>query len=181
MSDQNHLRLAGETRKQAFRLEPNNDERAQIAEALDLLGLKKLRFEGHVVPDGSTDWTLQAKLGATVVQPCVVTLDPVTTRIDTDVTRRYVRDMPDVGDASEVEMPEDDALEALPETLDLSAVMAEALALALPDFPRAEGVEPIDISVTEPGKTPMTDEDAKPFAGLAALRDQLKDDSDENG
>jgi hypothetical protein len=38
-------------------------------------------------------------------------------------------------------MPEDDTTEALPERLDLSAVMAEALALALPDYPRAPDAE----------------------------------------
>ena len=51
---------------------------------------------------------------------------------------------------------------------------AEALALALPDFPRAEGVELGPAVFTEPGATPMTDEAAKPLAGLADLRDRLK-------
>ena len=32
-------------------------------------------------------------------------------------------------------MPEDDAIEPLPETLDLGEVLAEALALALPAYP----------------------------------------------
>ncbi len=73
-------------------------------------------------------------------------------------------------------MPEDDSAEPLPVTIDLGEVMAEALALELPPWPRAEGVEPVEMSVTEPGKTPMTDDDAKPFAGLKALRDKLSDD-----
>ncbi len=77
------------------------------------------------------DWRLEAKLGATVVQPCVVTAEPVTTRIDDPVTRRYLAQMPEP-QGDEVEMPEDDSAEPLPDVLDLSAVMAEALALALP-------------------------------------------------
>ena len=179
-SKQAALRLAGEQSEQSFLLEPTADERTALAQELGISGIRKLRFEGVVTPDGSTDWRLDASLGATVVQPCVVTLDPVTSRLDTQVSRRFVRDMPDLTDAAEAEMPEDDSLEPLPETLDLYAVMSEALALALPDFPRADGVEPVEISVTEPGKKAMTDEDAKPFAGLAALRDTLKNNSDEN-
>jgi hypothetical protein len=31
--------------------------------------------------------------------------------------------------------------------------------------------------VTEPGVAPMRDEDARPFAGLAGLKDQLSDGS----
>jgi len=178
---QTTLRLAGETAQRSFSIEPTTAERAELADAMGITAIRKLRFDGHVSPEGARDWTLQGTLGATVVQPCVVTLEPVTTRIDTSVLRRYLRDMPDLSEASEAEMPEDDTIEPLPETVDLSAVMAEALALALPDFPRAEDVEPVEIRVTEEGKTAMTDEDAKPFAGLADLRDSLKNKDDGKG
>ncbi|MDU8946084.1 YceD family protein [Ovoidimarina sediminis] len=157
----------------AFSLMPDKAERAKLAERLDLLGLPKLRFEGEVAPEGRGDWRLSARLGATVVQPCGVTLEPVTTRLDEDVSRLYLRDLPDPG-PGEVEMPEDDSVEALPGTLDLGEVMAEALALALPAFPRAPGVAPGDAQFTEPGKTPMRDEDTKPFAGLGALKAKLE-------
>ena len=40
-------------------------------------------------------------------------------------------------EGGEVEMPQDDATEALGDTIDLHGLFAEALALALPDFPRA--------------------------------------------
>ena len=175
------LRLAGETAKQTFLLEPRAEARAALASELGISAIRKLRFEGNVAPQGSRDWALEGVLGATVVQPCVVTLEPVVTRIDTPVARRYLHDMPDLSDMAEAEMPEDDTLEALPEPLNLSDVMAEALALALPDFPRAEGVEPVEVRVTEPGKTAMTDEETKPFAGLAGLRDSLKNNDDEKG
>lgn len=150
---------------------------AAIADQLGLIGLKKLRFEGQITPTGKTDWTLQGTLGATVTQPCAITLEPMNTRIDTPVSRHYVADYEEPS-APEVEMPEDDTVEPLPETISLSAVMLEALDLALPLFPRAEGVEMGDVRVTEPGKVAMTDDDAKPFAGLAALRDQLDQGSE---
>ena len=107
--------------------------------------------------------------GATVVQDCVVTLAPVTTRIDERVQRRYMTDPPEP-DTGEAEMPEDD-VEELPQALDLGEVMLEALALALPAYPRAAGVELGETVVTRPGAEALTEERAKPFAGL---RDVLK-------
>lgn len=170
-----HLRLADlATRKPTeFTLVPTADERKAVAQALGIVGIKKLRFAGALVPMGQRDWALTAELGATVVQDCVVTLDPVTTRIDETIKRSYVSDLPEI-EASEVEMLVDETVEDLPEALDLAQVMIEALSLALPVYPRAEGANLADTAFTEPGLTPMSDDDAKPFAGLGALRESLE-------
>lgn len=152
-----------------FSIKPDADDRKALATTLGIPAIKKLTFEGEIRPAGAHDITLSGTLGATVVQDCVVTGDPVTTRIDDAVVRHYLRDMPEP-ELSEMEMPEDENADPLPDTLDVSGVMEEALALALPDWPRAPGVAPLDMSITEPGKSPMTDEDAKPFAALKNLR-----------
>lgn len=157
----------------AFRLEPDAAARARLAEALGLRGLRKLRFEGRITPEGRRDWVLQADLGATVVQDCGVTLAPVTTRIDEPVLRRYLAAFPEPEAGGEIEMPEDDSAEPLPEALDLAAVMAEALALALPPFPRAPGAALGQAVFTEPGRAPMTDAEARPFSALKVLKDRL--------
>ena len=165
------VRLAESGHRQdvPFELTPSPEERAAVAAELDIPGVKKLRFAGRLVPEGRQDWRLEAELGATVVQDCVVTLEPVTTRIDEPVARRYLvgYEEPDAGEA---EVPEDD-VEPLPQALDLAEVMVEALALALPPYPRAAGVELGELVVTEPGSEPMTEEARKPFAGL---KDVLK-------
>ena len=170
-----HLRLADlATRKPTeFALAPTADERRAIAAELGIVGVRKLRFTGALTPQGRQDWSLSAELGATVVQDCVVTLAPVTTRIDENLTRSYLADMPEI-EAAEVEMPVDDTVEALPETLDLAQVMIEALALALPLYPRREDADLSDAVFAGPGVTPMSDDDAKPFAGLGALRESLE-------
>ncbi len=144
-----------------------------LAVALDLTGLRKLRFEGQIAGHGATDWLLTGDLGATVTQPCAVTLAPVTTRIDVPVRRLYVRDFEEI-DAPEAEMPEDDEVEPLGAWIDPEAVMIEALSLAIPDFPRADGAELGETVLTEPGVDPLTDEAAKPFAGLADLKSRLE-------
>jgi uncharacterized metal-binding protein YceD (DUF177 family) len=173
------LRLAELATRKAtnFELLPNATERQAIADALDIPGIKKLRFAGSLSPAGRRDWELTAELGATVVQSCVVTLDPVTNRLDEKVLRRFLAEMPDL-DGQEVEMPEDDTVEPLPEILDLYDVLVEALALALPLYPRAEGAELGESVFTHKGGKAMTDEETKPFAGLGALRDSLKNKGD---
>lgn len=158
-----------------FSLRPGADQLKQIAAELELGALRKLSFQGRVLPVGTTAWRLEGRLGATVVQPCVVTLEPVTTRIDIDVARQFLRDFEDPAEP-EVEMPEDDSSEALGTWIDPGQVMIESLAIAVPDYPRAEGAELGQMVYAEPGLSPMTDEDARPFAGLADLKNKLEND-----
>ena len=73
-------------------------------------------------------------------------------------------------------MPQDDTLDVLPETLDLTALMTEALALALPDYPRKDGADLGAATYAEDGIAPMTDEEVRPFAALKGLRDKLADE-----
>ncbi|MDT8326818.1 MAG: DUF177 domain-containing protein [Roseovarius sp.] len=162
----------------AFDLAPSKTEMSAIAEKLNLSGLRKLRFSGTLRAEGRTDWVMHAELGATVVQPCVITLDPVTSRIDVKITRRFSSEpqQPEVAPGDEVEMPEDDTIEPLGSEIDLNRVMIEALALSLPDYPRVTGAELGQITAAEEGITPLEDEDTKPFAGLAALRDKMEKD-----
>lgn len=159
-----------------FELRPDSAQLDAMAQELDLLALRKLSFAGEIAAEGKRDWVLTGKLGATVVQPCVVTLEPVTTRIDVPVRRTYLANMPEP-EGDEVEMPEDETLEPLGSVIDPAVVMAEALALSLPLYPRKEDAEPGDATFAAPGTTPLSDEDVKPFAGLAGLRDALKKDS----
>ena len=157
-----------------FDLRPERADLAAMAEVLGLSELKKARLSGEIRPLGKSDWALDAVIGATVVQPCVVTLEPVQTRIDQPLSRQYIADPVYPTEASETEMPEDDTLEPLGETIDLGALLLEALALAVPDYPRADQAELGPANFTEPGKTPLSDEALKPFAGLAALRGALE-------
>ncbi|SLN12298.1 YceD family protein [Ruegeria meonggei] len=159
----------------AFELRPDAPRLDAIKEELGLLGLRKLSFVGNVQAQGKHDWVLQGKLGATVIQPCVVTLEPVTTRIETPVSRAFLAELDDP-DEPEFEIPEGDDSEPLGPVIDPAQVMIEALSLALPQYPRKDGAELAQADFTEPGKQAMTDEDVKPFAGLAGLRDALKKD-----
>lgn len=156
-----------------FNLTPDAPARARLAQELGISAIRKLSFEGVLQADGKSDWRLEARLGATVIQPCVVTLEPVTTRIDRAVIRRFIAGLSTPDEAEEFEMPQDETLEALPDEIDPSRIMAEALTLALPDYPRKQDAILETDNFAPPGVAPMSDEDAKPFAGLAGLRDKL--------
>lgn len=150
-----------------FRLLPDPEARATLAGLMGVQKLRKLEFSGTLTPDGRYDWRLAGRLGATAVQDCVITFEPVTTRIDTDVTRRFVRDMPEIT-SDDLEIPEDDTLEPLGPVIDPGVVMAEALALALPDYPRAEGADlGQGLQVAPKGAAPLQ---RNAFAALAALK-----------
>lgn len=160
-------------------LRPEAAALASMAAQLALLGLRKVSLLGHLSPVGDRDWHLQARIGATIVQPCVVSLVPVTTRIDEPVERIWLAKMPDLADTSgDDEMIEDTSAEQLEREIDLGRVLSEALALALPLYPRAEGATLEQENFAAPGVTPMRDEDTRPFAGLAALRADLETDPD---
>ncbi|MEM8774516.1 MAG: DUF177 domain-containing protein [Pseudomonadota bacterium] len=151
-----------------------------LADSLGLLGLKKLRFEGTITPVESKDWLLEGKLGATVVQSCVVTLEPVTTRLEEFVSRRFIESIEETYTAGEESaMPDDDSVDVLGNVINLIDVLSEALSLALPAYPRKPGLEFSEALAAPPGVKPLSDEDTKPFAGLAQLREKLKPDDAE--
>ena len=150
-------------------LTPDAATLSAIAAELGLDGLRKMRLTGTLAPLGKRDWRFAGQLGATVVQPCVITLEPVTTRIEEPVERTWRADL-EAETAAEAEMPEDASEEPLGDVIDLGNVALEALALAVPLYPQAEGAQLAQKEFTEPGKQAMSDDDAKPFAGLAALK-----------
>lgn len=164
----------------AFDNAPDRTVLQAIAENLGLQGLRKLRLKGEIQPAGKDGWRVRAQLGATVVQPCVITLASVTTRIEETVERNFFPLTSDYEANSESEMPDDDSFEPLQSSIDIGEIMVESLVLNLPQYPRADGALSAEAVFTEPGKMPMKDEDARPFAGLKALRKQLDNGSDEN-
>ncbi|MCQ0093223.1 DUF177 domain-containing protein [Roseovarius sp. M141] len=168
-------------RTQPFDIVPDADARAALADALGIVALRKLTFRGTLAPLGRHDWRLTAELGATAVQACVATLAPVTTRIDTRIERRFLSDMPAPAELEAtpedgIEIPQDDSEEPLGDLIDLARILHEALALALPDYPRADGAGIMAAQAAPPGSAPLRDEDLKPFAGLAGLKAKLESD-----
>jgi uncharacterized metal-binding protein YceD (DUF177 family) len=163
-----------------FNFAPDAETRADLARSLDILAIKALIFNGSITPSGRDEMTLTGTLTASVDQACVVTLVPVPARISEEVRRRYVAGLPEP-EGDEVEMPEDDSIEPMPEVIDLAEIATEALALALPLYPRAEGAELGEATFTDKGVKPLGEADVKPFAGLVDLAERLRRKAPEDG
>ncbi len=159
-------RLAREGRME-FDETATEEERAALATLFDARSVDRFRFRGHVDPLADGALRLEGRLDATVIQSCVVTLQPVTARISEEVRRLYLPDL----DPEQVDFDadEEDEVEAMPRTLDLGLVAIEAAALALPAYPRAEEAEQASDAAPQPDAV----EGERPFAALAALKEKL--------
>lgn len=155
-----------------FSYRPDAAERAALAGDLGLVALHALDLTGEIRPAGRDELVLEATLTASADQACSVTLVPVPARISEPVRRRYVAGL-ESPEGDEVEMPEDDSVEPMPEMIDLAEIATEALALALPLYPRAPGAEFAQGLHAAEGITPLSDADLKPFAGLQGLAEKL--------
>jgi uncharacterized metal-binding protein YceD (DUF177 family) len=154
-----------------FEAAPTATEAAALARLLGASAVRKMRFAGRLTPAERGGWQLEGRLGATVVQPCVVTLEPVTTRIDQPVRRTW---LPEAGRPAVAEVvldaDVDDEPEPLGERIDLGLVATEALALAMPAYPRKPGAALVSPADADDGERP------RPFAALAALRGKLDEE-----
>lgn len=155
-----------------FSLTPDADRCAAIAAELGISGLSKLTFAGEIRAEAGEAWALTGQLRARVTQPCVVTLRPVKTALDEPVERHYSPHVT-APEGDEVEMP-DDTLEPLGQFIDLAAVMIEELALALPEYPRAEGA---NLGAAPPDPAPTPAARSKGWTSCCAAGTRIRDDS----
>jgi uncharacterized metal-binding protein YceD (DUF177 family) len=153
-----------------FDIAPSGPEAEAVARLMGARSIRKMRFQGTLTPLPAAGWRLEGRLGATAVQTCVISLDPVTTRIDQHVRRTWLPSSePMPAEIVLVPGEDEDEVEPLGPTIDLGLVAIEALALALPDYPRKPGAA-IPAELQAPAEE---DDRPKPFAALAALKDRL--------
>lgn len=153
---------------------PTLDEAVALADLFSVISVRKMRFQGALTPMDSKGWVLEGTLGASIAQVCVLTLETVRTRIDIDVKRVYLPMTKSAGSEISLDAVADDETEALESEIDLGLVAIEALALVIPEYPRIEGATLENGESLPRGATPIEEETAKPFAGLAALKEKLE-------
>jgi len=152
-----------------FDIAPGPEEAAAVAGLLGARSVRKLRFAGRLARAAGGGWQLDAELGASVVQTCVVTLDPVTTRVDQPVRRLWLPETAARAAELVVDPEEEDEIEPLGDRIDLGRVAIEALTLALPAYPRKPGA----VLAPTPGEPAEADDAPRPFAALEALRGKV--------
>jgi uncharacterized metal-binding protein YceD (DUF177 family) len=139
----------------------NETERAALVRRFELLELPALKAEVTVQPGLGGVWSVAGRLRAEVVQACVVTLDPVPQSIDETFDLRLAA-------GARASAADPDAPEPLEgDTIDVGAIVADHLSLALDPFPRAAG------ATYEPAAQPA-DAKPNPFAALEQLKGRLK-------
>ena len=151
-----------------FDIKIDNETCNSMSKILNVEKMRKVRFIGWLEPVGKTDWKLSAQLGATVVQTCVVTLDPVTTRIDVGVTRRFRKDF-QKAILDEIQVVDDDSEEPLGVEINLADIVLEELSLSLPSYPRDKGAFLDEVTISPPEVDSEFSGEQNPFAPLAKI------------
>lgn len=155
----------------AIALSANADERAALAKRFGLLSLNALEAELSMMREGDIV-TLTGHVRARAVQPCVATGEPVPTMIDEPLMLRFVPEaMLAAHDEVELGAGDTDVVGHDGNAIDVGEAVAETLALALDPFPRSPGAA---AALKSAGVIGEDEVENGAFAGLAALRDQLR-------
>lgn len=148
-------------------LAPTESERAQIAEWSDVTAVPAFEAKVTLKRVSPSRFSYVASLNAQVVQPCSVTLEPVTQTIDEEFSRELhlthaTRHRPELVElapgAGEDEAPE----EIESPRYNVAGPVLEEFSLAIDPYPRAPG------AAYEP---PSGEKPESPFAVLAKLKE----------
>ena len=167
-----HLRLDQIRDGERIDLIADEPERRAIAERLRLSALDRLDAHVTLTPTGAVV-RAEGRIAATLEQSCVVTNDPVTTHVDEPFAILFMPE-PQGGPADdEIELAEQDCDVVFYDgaSIDLGTAIADTLALSLDPYPRSASA---DAALKEAGV--LTEEQASPFAALAALKGRSDSD-----
>ena len=165
----------------ALDITASDGERAALAKRFGFIGLPV--FSARVTVDRRPGQVIvEGRLRGTIVQACILTLDPVTQELDDTFRIVFRQDLTEERDPESGEAllsAQADAPEPLSgNMLDVGEIVAEQLSLAADPYPRRPGARLEDV-LPKPRKGGKGGRDAgkaeqrrHPFAGLAALRDK---------
>lgn len=168
MSDRfaHHLRLDQVRDGQRVELTADAAECAAIAQRLGLARLDRL--QAHATLSRSADVVRAVgRVAAALEQSCVVTGDPVPEHVDDPFALLFAPEPSASRSDEEIELGETDCDTMFHDgaSIDLGTAIADTLALSLNPYPRSAGAE---AALEEAGV--ITEEQASPFAALAALK-----------
>lgn len=161
----------GDVGEDGLRLElrATGDECAALARRFGLAAIAALSASGRLTRAGGGGMRLVVSLNAELTQTCVVTLEPLTSRIEEDVDILFEPDLADPASPDVGFDPTADREPLMGDSLDVGEIIAEELALSLDPYPRKPGVA-VEIG---PGGPDARGEGAprdRPFEALAALK-----------
>lgn len=151
-----------------IRFEPDAATLAALAHDFGIPAIPKLKALVKVIPGSRGSVRIEGHLDAVVRQVCVVSLDEFDAPVSEDVDIHFAPEdqLPEIRPGAEIDVSETELPDPLVDgTVDVGAVVAEFLALALDPYPRKPGAE-------FKGLEEMPAEQASPFAALSKLREQ---------
>ena len=175
------VRLADiDAKEKIFVIEATDNDCRELAERLRIPSLADVKAKLVLKRAGKHLIKLSGTLSCEAVQECVVTLEPVEAVIDTefDITfseegeQKLTEDMlmPDLG----LEPVENGVI-------DLGDIVAQQISIALPDYPRAEGVAFEGHIEAPEALLPPEQRTSRPFATLLNLAQQQNNQNDKDG
>ncbi len=144
-------------------------ETARLAQWLEVEAVEGFAAKVSLRKHSPSRYSYAAKFDARILQNCVVTLEPVRSQIEREISRELYlssavrRSLPKDAVSPSVDDDVTEEIEGL--DYDLAAPVLEELSLAIEPYPRAPGVE------FEPPKDEKG-ADEGPFAALKALKRQ---------
>lgn len=158
----------------SVRVDADEKTRAAIAEAMKVTSVERFVAELRVVPLRG-GLRAQGQLDARIVQPSIVSFEPVEQEIRETIDRVFLPSTDHGTPAAPgaeiyVDLEDDDFPDHIdgPE-VDLSALLVETLALAIDPYPRREGEDAGALGALDDG------EPTGPFAALSRLKTESKD------
>lgn len=143
------------------------EQRADLAKALDLVSVESLSVRQRIEPLGRARYRFAGTISARLTQACVVTLEPVMSRLEEpfDVEFWPPEQIPDDGDAEReaLAVPEREPIEH--NRLAIGRVIFETFAAAINPYPRKDGA--LFEWEDEAGSAPGSSDAGNPFAALA--------------
>lgn len=151
-------------------------DQAELANVAERLGLDSIdRLEAHVsLARTGNIVRAEGRLAAALQQSCVVTGDLVAAHVDTPFAILFTREPEAAGPGEEVELGSEECDVVFYDggAIDLGSAIADTLALSIDPYPRSASAE---AALKEAGV--LTEEQASPFAVLAALKGKGGDGS----
>jgi len=159
-------------------VEADEAQRAALAARFGFASLDLLEADFSMDRDGATVMA-NGSLHARLAQPCIATGEPVAEEVREDFAIRFLPEESGDGaqagphsgaEPAEIELDADecDTLTYSGERIDMGEAVAETLALAVNPYPRSPDA---DAYLREAGV--LTEDQAGPFAALAALKGKL--------
>ena len=162
-------------------IDANDEERKKLASALDVSNIEQLKANLSLRRKAQNRVAVQGKYRATVIQACVVTLDPIMTKFSETLDAEYWPEE-QIGELLGAEALSDDALDLEPLAADgpdpivkgqinLGQLLYENLATQIDPFPRKDDAE-FDWKDKRTGSEDLDDDPAiNPFAVLKKLKE----------